>query len=105
LDIAFRDNPGIASIFLTGSRSFLLAKYLDNKELNYINLVGYDLLDENIEQLRSGIIRFLINQRPDEQAYKAVRKLIDYLSRHKLPDKIEYLPVDIVTSENVDFFI
>lgn len=105
LDNAFRDNPGIASIFLTGSRSFLLAKYLDNNELNHINLVGYDLLDENIEQLRSGIIRFLINQRPDEQTYKAVRKLIDYLSRHKLPDKIEYLPVDIVTSENVDFFI
>jgi LacI family transcriptional regulator len=55
--------------------------------------------------LKSGSIRFLIGQRPEEQTYKGIKKLFEYLSLHKIPDKIEYLPVDIVTSENVEFFL
>ena len=51
----------------------------------------------------SGTTRFLIGQRPEEQTYKGIKKLFEYPSLNKLPDKIEYLPVDIVTSENVDF--
>jgi LacI family transcriptional regulator len=58
-----------------------------------------------VKYLKSGITRFLIGQRPEEQTYKGIKKLFDFLSQHRMPDQIEYLPVDIVTSENVDFFI
>jgi LacI family transcriptional regulator len=105
LNKAFKENPAIGSIFITGSRSYLIASYLRNKELKSINLIGYDLLDMNVKDLKSGITRFLIGQRPEEQMYKGVKKLFEFLSLHKIPDKIEYLPVDIVTSENVDFFL
>ena len=105
IDKAFRENPGIGSIFISGSRSYLIALYLEKKGLKSINLIGYDLLDKNVKFLKSGITRFLIGQRPEEQTYKGIKKLFEYLSLHKLPDKIEYLPVDIVTSENVDFFL
>lgn len=105
IDKAFNNNPGIGSIFITGSRSFLIAQYLENRALKSINLIGYDLLDSNVSYLRSGITRFLIGQRPEEQTYKGIKKLFEYLSLNKIPDKIEYLPVDIVTSENVDFFL
>jgi LacI family transcriptional regulator len=105
LDKAIADNPGVGSIFLTGSRSYLIAQYLEKKSYSSINLVGYDLLDSNVTYLRKGIIRFLIGQRPEEQTYKGIKKLFEYLSLRKTPEKIEYLPVDIVTSENVDFFL
>jgi LacI family transcriptional regulator len=105
IDKAFVENPGIGSIFITGSRSYLIALYLEKKELKSVNLIGYDLLDSNVKFLKSGTIRFLIGQRPEEQTYKGIKKLFEYLSLHKVPDKIEYLPVDIVTSENVDFFL
>jgi LacI family transcriptional regulator len=105
IDKAFLENPGIGSIFITGSRSYLIALYLENKGLKSINLIGYDLLDSNVKFLKSGTTRFLIGQRPEEQTYKGIKKLFEYLSMHKIPDKIEYLPVDIVTSENVDFFL
>jgi LacI family transcriptional regulator len=104
-DKAFKENPGIGSIFLTGSRSFLVALYLEKKGLKSINLIGYDLLDINVKYLKSGVIKFLLGQRPEEQTYKGVKKLFEFLSLHKIPDKIEYLPVDVVTSENVDFFL
>jgi LacI family transcriptional regulator len=105
LNKAFNENPGIGSIFITGSRSFLIALYLKENVLKSINLVGYDLLDKNVFFLKSGITRFLIGQRPEEQTYKGIKKLFEFLSLHKVPDKIEYLPVDVVTSENVDFFL
>jgi len=105
IDKAFEKNPGIGSIFITGSRSFLIAMYLEKKKMTAVNLVGYDLLDLNVRYLKSGYTRFLIGQRPEEQTYKGIKKLFEYLSFRKVPDKIEYLPIDIVTSENVDSFI
>ncbi len=105
LDEAFSENPGIGSIFMSGSKSYLIAACLEEKGLKTINLIGYDLLDKNVLYLQSGNIRFLIGQRPEEQTYKAVKKLFEFLSLNKMPEKIEYLPVDIITSENVDFFV
>jgi LacI family transcriptional regulator len=105
IDDVFSKNPGIGSIFISGSKSHQIASYLEERGLKSINLIGYDLLDLNIRYLKSGITKFLIGQRPEEQTYKGVKKLFEFLSLNKLPDKIEYLPVDIVTSENVDFFV
>lgn len=105
MDKAFDDNPGISSVFMSGSKSYLIASYLMESGYSNVNLVGYDLLERNIKFLRSGTIKFLIGQRPEEQSHKAVRKLFEFLSLNRIPERIEYLPVDIVTSENVDFFI
>ncbi len=105
MDKAFLENPGIGSVFITGSRAYLIALYLEKRGLKSINLVGYDLLDPNVGFLKSGTIKFLIGQRPEEQTYKGIKKLFEFLSQHKIPDKFEYLPVDIVTSENVDFLL
>ncbi len=104
MDKAFGMYPDIGSIFISGSKTYLIALYLEAKGLKNINLIGYDLHEMNVKYLKSGITRFLIGQRPEEQSYKGVKKLFEYLSTGKHPDRIEYLPVDIVTSENVDFF-
>jgi LacI family transcriptional regulator len=105
LDKAFEANPGIKSIFITGSRLYLIGSYLEKKKLKSIELIGYDLLDSNVSFLKSGTTRFLIGQRPEEQTYKGIKKLFEFISLHRIPDRIEYLPVDIVTSENIDFFL
>jgi LacI family transcriptional regulator len=104
MDKALRDYPKTGSIFVSGSKTYLIASYIESKGIKHINLIGYDLHEMNVKYLKSGITRFLIGQRPEEQSYKGVKKLFEYLSLSKLPDRIEYLPVDIVTSENVDFF-
>ncbi len=105
IDITLKENPGIKSIFITGSRSYLIALYLEERGIESVNLIGYDLLDLNVKYLKSGPTKFLLGQRPEEQTYKGIKKLFEYLSIHKIPEKIEYLPVDIVTSENADFFL
>lgn len=105
IDKVFEENPDNGSIFITGSKSYLIALYLEEKGLKSINLIGYDLLDMNVKYLKSGITKFLIGQRPEEQTYKGVKKLFEFLSLNKVPERLEYLPVDVVTSENVDFFL
>lgn len=97
--------PDIGAIFISGSKSYLIANYLEENGLNNINLIGYDLLDVNVHFLKSGLTRFLIGQRPEEQTYLGIKKLFEYLSIKKIPEKFDYLPMDIITSENVDFFI
>jgi LacI family transcriptional regulator len=105
LDKVFKNNPNIGSIFVSGSKCYKVADYIKSQGINSVNLVGYDLLERNVAYLRSGTIKFLIGQRPEEQTYKGVKKLFDFLSLNKVPERMEYLPIDIVTSENVDFFI
>jgi len=105
MDEVMPKNHNFKSVFITGSRSYLIAEYLNERKSNAINLIGYDLIEPNVKYLKSGVTRFLISQRPEEQTYRGIRKLFDYLYLHKVPEKIEYLPVDIITSENVDYFI
>jgi LacI family transcriptional regulator len=105
MDKVLEKYPDIGSIFISGSKSYLIALYLEEKGKKSINLIGYDLLDMNVKYLKMGVTKFLIGQRPEEQTYKGIKKLFEYLSLNKVPDKIEYLPVDVVTSENVEFFL
>ena len=105
MDRVFTQNPEIGSIFITGSKSYKIADYITNKGLKSVNIIGYDLLEKNIAYLKSGIIKFLIGQRPEEQTYQGVKKLFEFLTQSKIPERIEYLPVDVVTSENVKFFL
>jgi len=105
MEKALGENQDIGSIFFTGSRSYLIAGFLEKNGLKSISLIGYDLLEDNVTWLKSGIIKFLLGQRPEEQSYRGVKRLFEFLSLRKIPEKIDYLPVDIVTSENVDFFL
>lgn len=105
MDKILEKYPGIGAIFVSGSKSYLIASYIKERGLKDMNLIGYDLLEKNVNYLKEGIMSFLIGQRPEEQTYLGIRRLLDYLSFRKIPEKYVYLPVDIVTSENVDFFI
>ncbi len=105
LEKVFGKHHGIRTIFMSGSKSHLIAGFMEDRGFNNVSLIGYDLLDKNIFYLRSGKIKFLIGQRPEEQTYKGVKKLFEFLSLNKTPDRMEYLPVDIISSENADFFL
>lgn len=67
-------------------------------------VIGYDLIPDNIKYLESGIISFLIGQRPEEQAYKAIKSLFDYTVLNKEIKKLNYSPIDIITKENIGFY-
>jgi LacI family transcriptional regulator len=47
-------------------------------------------------------IDFLINQNPVEQGYLGITCLFNHLLLKTTVEKVQYLPLDIVVTENVD---
>ncbi len=100
----FESNPDITTIFVTNSRVFSVAKFLEKKSRKNILLIGYDYIDENIQCLKNGKINFLICQKPEEQGYRGVMALYHHLIL-KIPiANIDYMPIDIITKENYEFY-
>jgi LacI family transcriptional regulator len=101
---AFRVNPGINGIFVTNSRVFHVARFIEAENLSNINLIGFDLTEENIPYLEKEIISFLINQKPVEQAYRAILTAFNKIVLKKeVPEEI-LLPIDIITKENLMYY-
>ena len=82
----------------------MIARELERRGLT-IRLVGYDLLDENLEYLRKGYIHFLIHQNPKRQAKLGVRSLANYLLFEKVPPKLDLFPLEIISRNNIDSYL
>nr|WP_255478572.1 LacI family DNA-binding transcriptional regulator [Rufibacter sp. XAAS-G3-1] len=98
-------SPNLKGIFVTNSKAFELAFYLEKFGWEHVRLIGYDLLPQNLDYLGKGIINFLINQNPFGQGYWGIQQLSDFLIFKKDASPIKYLPLDIITKENLEFYL
>lgn len=92
------------SVFVTNSRVYMVAEYLKSHNGPRINLLGYDLLPQNVEALKMGWIDFLISQKPEEQGYKGIMTLFNKLVLKRDVEIKQYIPIDILTRENIDYY-
>ncbi len=90
----------ISSIFVPNSRAYVVAQFLDKHNIKGIRIIGYDLLKENITYLNSGIIDFLINQKPEEQGYMGINYLYKKIILQESLDPVHFIPLDIIVKEN-----
>ncbi len=98
-------NTNIGAIWVSGSKTHIVARVLESMNRRDVILVGYDVYADNTDFLRRNYIKFLIAQQPKEQGMKAVQSMFSYLVEHLQPVKYEYQKVEIVNSENIRFFI
>lgn len=98
-------NPDLQGIYVTTSKAFEIATYFKQRHIKHIKIIGYDLLPKNIHFLNSGVISFLINQNPKGQGYWGIHHLANHLVFKKEVPVLKYLPLDIVTKENVNYFL
>ena len=97
-------NPNIKGVFVTTSGAHLVAGLHSDHELD-IRLIGFDLVDDNIDHLRNGSIDWIISQSPIQQGVCAVKTLFDLLVNKIVPDKTQYVPLDIIIRENLDYYL
>lgn len=97
-------SENIKGIFVPSSRVFLIANYLYNNKITDKMVIGYDLLQQNIEFLNKNIIHYLISQNPEEQGYKSVISLFNHLLLKKEIEKVNYSPIDIILKENIEYY-
>lgn len=94
----------VDGIFVTNSRVFSVARFLEENDLAGIPLIGYDFLKQNIDHLKNGTIDFLICHKPEEQGYRSVMALYQSLVLGTAVGKVHFMPIDIVTKENCDYY-
>ncbi|MGE4586043.1 MAG: LacI family DNA-binding transcriptional regulator [Mangrovibacterium sp.] len=104
LDEQFSKIQPVQGIFVTNSQVYRMAAYLASRNLSHVRLIGHDLIRQNIEWLREGVVDFLICQRPEEQGYRAIENLFQYVVLKKHVPAENYTSIDIITKENLDFY-
>ncbi len=99
------ENPDLAGVFITTSKAYQIAKAISEVKNKKIRIIGYDLIDENVNNLNLGVIDFLIHQNQKRQAYLGITYLVDHFLFHKETPAVTLLPIDIINSENADFYL
>ncbi len=97
--------PHIRGIFVINSRAYKLINCMEEAALKKIKIVGFDLIPPNLEYLQQNRISFLINQNPVQQGYRGIMNIVSHLLFKKEVDPIQYLPLDIIVNENVEYYL
>lgn len=98
-------NPDLSGVFITNSRAYKLIKALKGLDISHLRIIGFDLLPENLAYLEEQKISFLINQNSAQQGYLGVMNIVNKLIYKKEVDRIQYLPLDIVVTENASYYL
>lgn len=103
---AVLSDPGLSGVYITNSKGTSeVARAAQQLGRQDLTLVGYDLLADNVRMLRSGTIRFLINQNPGRMAQTALNHLFTHLVLAQEVPALAHFPLDVITRENVDSYI
>lgn len=95
----------LKSIFIPSTRSFMCITELDENDNANVFVLGYDLVEDNINLLKKGYIDVLIGQAPETQCYKAIVFLYEKIIAGKSVAKHINTPIDIILKENLDFYL
>lgn len=104
LDEFFARHPMARNGITFNSKAYIIGEYLLKRGIEDFKLMGYDLLKRNVECLRRGSIFFLIAQQPTRQGFNGIKTLCDHLILKKEANPINFMPIDLLTKENIDFY-
>ncbi|WP_341226621.1 LacI family DNA-binding transcriptional regulator [uncultured Arcticibacterium sp.] len=96
-----KENPSLQGVFVTNGIDVVAPLFQKNKNQT---LIGYDLIEKNVNYLKEGLIDFLISQKPYTQAHLGSRLFYDFLIKKKSIEVNNYLPIDIVMKSNIDYY-
>ncbi|MGB5417704.1 substrate-binding domain-containing protein, partial [Algibacter sp.] len=103
INLYLKEHSDITGVFVPSSRIHLVVDYLETEHLNKLELIGFDNTPQNISCLLNDSVSFLISQKPFDQGYESVRLLAEYLIKNDIQNKKLYMPIDILTKENVKY--
>ncbi|MFZ4456552.1 MAG: substrate-binding domain-containing protein [Bacteroidales bacterium] len=97
------EHPNTKGVVVFNSLAHVATSYFNSINRPDIKIIGYDILQRNRESLLRDEISFLIGQRPEEQGYLGIKVLSEKLLFNRKTDKINFMPIDIVVKENVEY--
>jgi LacI family transcriptional regulator len=103
LDNIVFENSLIDGIFVTNDATGLVSKYLASMNLEKMPcIIGFDMVENNKEELINGNISALISQSPETQGYKTIMEMfrILFLKQEK-EENTEPININIILKENL----
>lgn len=101
----FDRHPNIKNGITFNSKAYIIGEHLAKSNPHKeFNLIGYDLLERNVTCLKNKQISFLIAQQPELQGFNGIKSLCDHLVFKKEVTSINYMPIDLLTAETIDYY-
>lgn len=69
-----------------------------------LKLIGYDAIKNNVIVIKQDLISFIIAQHSESQGYDGIKSLSNFLLFKQQPSKTNYMPIDILIKENIDYY-
>lgn len=100
----FDTHHNIHHCITLNSKAHIVGDYLLRNNRRDIQIMGYDMVAKNAECLRQGSISFLIAQHGYQQGYSCIDTLFKAIVLRKKVQLVNYMPIELLTKENVDFY-
>ncbi|KXB41076.1 transcriptional regulator, LacI family [Bacteroidales bacterium KA00344] len=104
LEAFFVDHPNIHHCITLGSKAHVVGDFLLRTNRRNVQIMGYDMVGKNAECLKQGSISFLIAQHAYQQGYCCIDALFKAIVLKKKVQPVNYMPIELLTKENVDFY-
>ena len=104
LDKYFSTHPDTHHCITLTSKAHIVGNFLLKTNRRDVQIMGYDMVEKNAKCLREGSISFLIAQHAFTQGYNCVDTLFRALVLKKKVTPVNYMPIELLMKENVDFY-
>lgn len=104
LEKFFSSHPQTHHCITFNSKAYIVGKFLLKTNRRDVQIMGYDMVNKNVECLKNGSISFLIAQHAYMQGYNCVETLFRAIVLKKEVKTVNYMPIELLMKENVDFY-
>lgn len=104
LEDFFEHHPNVHHCITFNSKAHIVGDFLLRSNRRNVQIMGYDMVKKNADCLKEGSISFLIAQHAYMQGYECVRSLFEAIVLKRKVTPVNYVPIEILTKENVDFY-
>lgn len=104
LEDFFTSHPQLHHCITLGSKAHIAGEFLLRTNRRNVQIMGYDMVGKNAECLRQGSISFLIAQHAYQQGFSCIDALFRAIVLKKKVQPVNYMPIELLTKENVEFY-
>lgn len=104
LDKYFNENTDVHHCITMCSKAHIVGEYLLRNNRRNVQIMGYDMVNKNAKCLKEGSISFLIAQHAFQQGYSCIDTLFRAIVLKQSVEPVNYMPIELLTKENVDFY-
>ncbi len=102
--VTLMEHPDLMGMYVASNGVHGAVKAIKDMGVDHpIKIISFDVNAPNVEDLRNDGITIILDQHPEEEGYRSLYILYDYLAKNQLPaEKCSFTELSVVTKYNLD---